>query len=477
MRDISCAHLLAGATAPTTGPRTIRVEDGRIAAIGEAASGAPLLALPALVNAHDHARTIRASSLGAFGKPLEIWLHYLALLPSVEPYLAAAVSLSRSALGGVGTVMVHYTRVQGLTDLPTEAAEVARAARDVGIRVGFAIALRDRNPLVYGPSEPILAALPSETRDEISRRFIRKPLDVAAQLAQVDAVAAAAAGPDFDVQYGPAAVQWCSPELLVGIAEASARTGRRVHMHLLETRYQRVWADEEFPDGIVRYLDEIGLLSERLTLAHCTYARPDELELIAARGATIAVNTGSNLGIRSGIAPLAEMLRQGCRVAMGLDGLALDEDDDALREMRLAHLLHAGTGFRVDVDRAAMLAVAFVHGRRAVLNRADGGEIAPGQPADLLLLDWAALDEDRLRPDIDPADLLFARATARHIRELIVAGRTVTRDGAVTGLDYPALRDDLLGRLRADMARNATLAAALPDLERAVQSHFEPPCC
>jgi cytosine/adenosine deaminase-related metal-dependent hydrolase len=477
MRDISCTHLLAGATAPVVGPRTIRIEGDRIAAVGEAARGNAVLALPPLVNAHDHARTIRASSLGAFGKPLEIWLHYLALLPSVDPYLAAAVSLSRSALGGVGTVMVHYTRVQGLTDLPTEAAEVARAARDVGVRVGFAVALRDRNPLVYGPSEPILAALPAAARDEIANRFIRKPLDVAAQLAQVDAVAEAAAGPDFDVQYGPAAVQWCSPELLAVIAEASARTGRRVHMHLLETRYQRAWADKEFPDGIVRHLDEIGLLSERLTLAHCTYARPDELALIAARGATIAINTGSNLGIRSGIAPLAEMLRRGCRVAMGLDGLALDEDDDALREMRLAHLLHAGTGFRIDVDRAAMLAVAFVNGRRAVLNRTDGGAIAPGQPADLMLLDWAALDDDRLRPDIDPADLLFARATARHIRELIVAGRTVTRDGTVTGLDYPALRDDLLGRLRADMARNATLAAALPELERVVHHHFEPPCC
>ena len=62
----------------------------------------------------------------------------LALLPSVDPYLAAAVSLSRSALGGAGAVMVHYTRAQGLTDLPTEVAEVARAARDVGVRVGFA---------------------------------------------------------------------------------------------------------------------------------------------------------------------------------------------------------------------------------------------------------------------------------------------------------------------------------------------------
>ena len=62
-------------------------------------------------------------------------------------------------------------------------------------------------------------------------------------------------------------------------------------MHLLETRYQREWADREFPGGIVRYLDSIGFLSERITLAHCAWARPDELDLLAERNVTISVNT------------------------------------------------------------------------------------------------------------------------------------------------------------------------------------------
>jgi hypothetical protein len=31
-------------------------------------------------------------------------------------------------------------------------------------------------------------------------------------------------------------------------------------------------------------------------------------------------------------------------------------------------------------------------------------------------------------PNLDPLDLLFARATARHIHELIVAGRPIVRD-------------------------------------------------
>lgn len=478
MRTISCAHLIAAADAPVAALRQIRIDGDRIAAVGPAAprQAEPLLALPALVNAHDHGRAVRSSSIGGAGRPLEAWLHYLALFPSVDPYLAAAVALSRSALGGVGSVMMHYTRAQGFTDLPTEAAEVARAARDVGLRVGFAVAMRDRNPLIYGPSQTVLDMLPADARGEIERKFLRAPLSPAQSVALVDAVADAAAGPLFDVQYGPNGVQWCSDALLEAIAEASQRSGRRVHMHLLETRYQRAWMDAEYPGGVVKHLDAIGLLSPRLTLAHCVWARPDELELLAARGVTIAVSNSSNLHLRSGVAPVPRMVALGCRVALGVDGKAFDEDDDALRELRLAQLLHAGTGFNLAVSRAQLLGMAFANGRLSVSNVDDGGGIAPGMPADLLLLDWAAIDDDRLRDDLDVVELALTRATARHIREVIVAGRTVVKDGAVTGVDYPAARAEVLAQMRAGMGANAALAAALPALDRAMAQHFEPEC-
>src|ERR1700680_4480753 len=168
MRNITCAHLVADADAPVRSAQEIRIVDDRAAAAGGA----------------------RPSPVGPGAKPLEAWLNYLALFPSVDPYLAAAVSLATSALGGVGTVMVHYTRAQGFTDLPAEAAEVARAARDVGVRVGFAVAMRDRNPLVYGPSEPILATLPPDARKTIDS-IMRTPLAAKAFITLVDEVAAA----------------------------------------------------------------------------------------------------------------------------------------------------------------------------------------------------------------------------------------------------------------------------------------------
>jgi cytosine/adenosine deaminase-related metal-dependent hydrolase len=479
MRSINCAYLVEAADKPVASNRQIQIDGGKVHAVCDAGPGgvAPVFALPALVNAHDHGRAIRTSSFNASGKPLESWLQYQALIPSVDPYLAAVVTLSRSALGGVGTVMMHLTKPQRLSDLPTEAAAIARAASDVGVRVGFAVSIRDRNPLIYGTSDRILTTLPADTRRQIEA-ILPEPLRPKEYLALVDEVAAAVAGPTFDVQYGPNGVQWCSDVLLGAIADASQRTGRRIHMHLLETRYQRAWADATHPGGLVNHLDALGLLSPRLTLAHCVWAHSDELELLAERGVTIALNASSNLHLHSGIAPVARMVEAGCRVALGIDGSALDDDDDALREMRLWHLLHVGNGFTVAVGREQTLRAAFANGRLSVTNIDDGGAIATGAPADILVLDWAAIDEDRLREEIDPLLLVLTRATARHVRELIVAGRTVVNNGAVTGVDAVAARSEVLSRMRHAMPEKAALAAALPVLERAIAKYYEPnPSC
>jgi cytosine/adenosine deaminase-related metal-dependent hydrolase len=473
MRQIDCTYLLTGKGIQNN--QTIAIEGERIHSLRSSAEApkSRLLAMPALVNAHDHGRAVRTSSIGGSGKPLETWLQYMALFPAVDPYLAAAVSLGNSALGGAGIVMMHYTRAQGFTDLPTEVAEVARAARDVGVRVGFAVSMKDRNPIGYGPPEPLLDALPQAAREEIVSRFVRPPMAPKDLIKLVDDVAAAADGPQFNVQYGPNGVQWCSDALLKAIAEASSLTGRRVHMHLLETRYQRGYLDQLYGGDVVKFLDTIGLLSERLTLAHCVWARPDELELLAARGVTISTNSSSNLKLRSGVAPAAKMLGCGCRVAMGIDGGALDDDDDMLRELRLTHLLHLGSGFTPKVTEADMLTVAAKTGRLSVTNSAEGGTIEPGAPADLLLLDYDALDDDRLRDDIDPVDLVFARATARHMSELIVGGRTVVRDRRVLGIDLDAARREVLLRMREGQPAMAPFVAALSHLDRAIGAQME----
>lgn len=425
------------------------------------AAGPRRLALPALANAHDHARTFRSATLGAFEQPLEAWLPFLGVLPGVDPYLCAATSFARSVRHGVTNLMVHYTRVQGGVPYVEEALAVARAARDVGIHIGFAVAMRDRNGIGLCADATMLGALRPALRKPVQQRLAVRPLPPADHMAAVDALAQALAADaslatHVTLQYGPTGVQWCSAPLLQAVAQASHDSSRPVHMHLLETRCQRDWADHAYPQGVVKYLDEIGLLSPRTTLAHCAWARPDELALLAERGVTIAVNTSSNLGLKSGIAPVPEMLRQGCRIAMGLDGMAFNEDDDALHEMRLAYALHRGWGFDTTMDRAGIWAFAAHNGLRAVRGLAAdatrGGVVAPGAAADLLVLDWDQLDDDPLFADVDPLELLLARGRGMHIEQVVAAGRTVVMERRVTGLDEAAAKAELLARVRAGLA-------------------------
>lgn len=136
--SFDCAWLLAdpGVT-PAQADVRLTVSDGCIASIEPLGVTGPgpgprLLALPALANAHDHARTFRSATLGAFGQPLESWLPFLGVVPGMDPYLCAATSFARSVRNGVSHLMVHYTRVQGGMPYVDEAQAVARAAKDVG---------------------------------------------------------------------------------------------------------------------------------------------------------------------------------------------------------------------------------------------------------------------------------------------------------------------------------------------------------
>ena len=463
--------LSTGGASPM-GPVDIEVKDGLIASI-EPSSHAPTrrrLALPALANAHDHARPLSPTSFGAAGKPLETWLLRLPAMPAIDPYLGALAAFGRAARAGAASVMAHYTRLHGPMSYVDEMREVARAASDVGLRVTLALFMRDRNPLVYGEGAKVLDALDPASRAAVESAFLAPMPSPAEQIARVEAVASAVESPTFSVQFGPNGPQWCSDELIGAIAEASRRTGRRVHMHLLETRYQRAFADAAYPEGVVARLESLGLLSTRLTLAHCVYARGEDLDLIARSGAVIATNPSSNLHLRSGIAPIGEALKRGCRVAVGVDASALDEDDDILREMRLGHFLHGGWGFDTIVERAPWLSGIVAHGRFA--NGAPGtGALEVGEPADMLVLDLDALDRDAVMP-VEPIDLLFARASRAHVDALYVAGRAIVREGRLTGVDLDATEAKLRSQYRGGLASRAAYLSAWSRLEPAAAEFY-----
>jgi cytosine/adenosine deaminase-related metal-dependent hydrolase len=406
-----------------------------------------LLVMPPLSNAHDHVRGVRPTAIGAFDLPLELWLVYMTGMPVVDPYLVAAAALGRQALGGVSTIMIHYTRPQNPSALGEELSVVAKAATDIGVRVAIAVAMRDQNPLGYGSEAKLLEGLEPVDREMVRSKLLATPTSPEEAVRFVDDLAEKITSPLVSVQYGPYGVEWCTPALLELIAERSALNGRRVHMHLLESRTQREYLDHAYPEGPINYLDNIGLLSTRLSVAHGVWLRPDELELLSERNVTISVNASSNLHIRSGIAPLRQMHDLGVPFALGLDGFSVDDDDDAFRELRLNYMLHQGLALEAGVPLSSLLHAGCYQGRYLVSGIACTDGVVVGSPADLMLIDLGAIAQDVFM-DVDEAALLVRRGTARHMRRMIVAGREIVRDGALCGVNLAQVQDELNAQVR-----------------------------
>jgi cytosine/adenosine deaminase-related metal-dependent hydrolase len=464
--DLAEWHQRPGHEPPRRRQR-LQLRDGHLEHHGPMPAEAPApqaLALPALANAHDHGRGLRTLAFGAEDQALETWMAQLAFEPLVDPYLRAAVAFARMAESGIAAVN-HCHNTQDGRALLREAEAVARAARDVGVHVAFAVPFMHRNAVVLGPLEPLLAHLPVADHDRLrqQRHGTRTPAENFALVERI----AAFEHDHFHVQYGPVAPQWVDDDTLERIARASAETGRRVHMHLYETAAQRAWCEAHSTGGLLRHLDALGLLSPRLTVAHAVWLDAADCALLATRGVTVSANVSSNLRLRSGQPPWPHYLDNNVRFGLGLDGMSLDDDDDMLRELRL------GWHQAKTAAPAQTLGLAHWFDAACVTGRATITDTPASQ--DVLVLDTRRIAHDRVQPD-HPSLLTLAlsRATRADVRHLLVNGRTVVRDGHCVTVDRPALEAALLAEARAAWRDHPPDTAAIGRLHHALCCHHTP---
>ncbi|MDT3439549.1 MULTISPECIES: amidohydrolase family protein [unclassified Pseudofrankia] len=398
----------------------LAVDDGVITTLrpAPAAGSSPPTALvlcPPLLNGHDHGRGPGTVDAGIPDAPLEEWLETLdrPVRPRGQDEL---VGLAAGAMlrAGVGAA-VFCVNPTG-PDVVGEVRAAARAAIARGIRAAVAFPVLDAG----GDRRGRRRDAPGAGRAAVDA-LIEDVERLAGELT-AEVTGSRAAGL-VDVQLGPVGPQWVAEATLARLAEHSAATGRRLHLHLLESPGQRAWADDVYPDGLLPAMDRLGLLTERTTVAHGTQLRDDELALLGERGVTLALNASSNLRLAAGVAPVARAAARVRAACLGLDGLALSDDHDGWAELRLARGLWQAQAHR-RVPGTAALALATSAGR-AAFGAAAPRPPAEGRLADLVLLDLSPWRHLFGHPDWPLADIAVAAAGPAHVAEVWVAGTQV----------------------------------------------------
>jgi cytosine/adenosine deaminase-related metal-dependent hydrolase len=412
------------------------------------------IVLPGLVNSHHHVG-LTPFQLGSPDLPLELWFASRLRLRDVDLYLDTLYSAFEMIQSGVTTVQHLHGRSRGPVERIHEAAStVLRAYGDIGMRVSYSFGVRDQNRLVYAPDEEFVRRLPPALGAEVAQLLRAQAIPLEDNFALFEQLHREQAQAErVRIQLAPHNLHWCSDRALEMLKDCSLRFGVPMHMHLLETKYQKEYGRRRSGTSAVGHLRDVGLLGPSLTLGHGTWLTESDLDLIADSGTMICHNASSNLRLRSGIAPLNHLHARGVRVALGIDEAGINDDRDMLQEMRLVLRVHRVPGMDDAVPTSTQVfQMATEHGAHTTAFGAHIGTLEPGKAADICIMNWKHIASPYLDDGVPIVDALVHRARTSGVETVIVAGETILRDGRFTRVDREAVLEELAASLSAPLS-------------------------
>jgi 5-methylthioadenosine/S-adenosylhomocysteine deaminase len=408
--------------------------------------------VPGFVNAHHHVG-LTPFQLGSPDYPLELWFASRMSARAVDPYLDTLYSAFEMLESGITTVQhLHGWRVGPASRVIEVAERILKAYDDIGMRVSYSFALRDQNRLAYEADEAFARRFPTPVSDELLAYLRAQAIPVKDHheiFTHLWDQCGRNGRERARVQLAPANLHWCSDGALESLRDWSAKYRVPMHMHLVETAYQKEYARRRTGGTALQHLAKLGLTGPHLTLGHGVWLSEADIEVVADSGTRICHNASSNLRLRSGVGPLNHWAAKGVRVGIGLDEAGINDDRDMLQEMRLVLRLHRVPGMDDVVPTCPqVLRMATEHGAQTTPYAGEIGTLEPGKAADLVMLSWQQIAAPYLSPDTSVVDAVVHRAKTSGIALVMVAGEVVLRDGRFTRVDKAAVLDELAALLR-----------------------------
>jgi 5-methylthioadenosine/S-adenosylhomocysteine deaminase len=388
--------------------RDIGIEGGKIAWIrshGHETPGDPtparvidgrgLHAFPGLKNGHTHAAMTLFRGYGD-DLPLMEWLQ-------TRIWPAEALLTEEDVYQGTRLALVEMIR-SGTTyfnDMYWHRPGVLRAVEELGLRAHVGSVFIDRGD----PTGVAAGVLRDAVLQQVSERH--------------------SLSPRVKVALAPHAIYTVAPGSLEWMAELASGNDLIVHIHLSETRSEVEACVATHGLRPAHFLQRVGLLETSLVAAHGVYLDEEEMELLAAHGATVVTNPTANMKLATGgIFDYRAARAAGLRVALGTDGAGSNNNLDMIEEMKILAL--------VQKHRAEDPTVLTAHEALALATKAasetfrlGSGALEAGAPADIILVD---LSRPSTQPVHDPVSALVYAANGDAVHTTICDGRVLMYD-------------------------------------------------
>ena len=262
----------------------------------------------------------------------------------------------------------------------------------------------------------------------------------------------------------PKAADLVTSETYLKCREVAEKYGLKMTTHLSQSWQEVLQVNKRYGKTPPEHLNDIGLMDERLSGAHCTYATARDIQLIRDSGMAI-------LHCRAVTNPLTRWLDLGIPVGLGTD----DYYHDMLQLLRQniagaktrARAVGGADGMLSRSPRTArptfyeLLELATRGGAEVMGIDDEVGSLEPGKKADIITIDML---NPFLTPTKDPLTSIVLYGTSADMDTVIVDGRILKQDGTLTRFDMNVAL--LMAQGRTDEIINRFFEAH-PDQQRA----------
>jgi len=419
--------LIRGGTVITMDPQLgdlpqgdILIEDGKIAGIeqhidadAEVVEASGRIAIPGFVDTHRH--TWEAAIRGC-APNATLDDYFVEVLDTFAPaYRAADVYASNLAgslecLNAGITTLVDWSHIN---NTPEHADAAIRGLQETGIRAQYA----------YGSANTSLSDYWFESKIAIPAEDVRRVRET--YFSSDDGLLTmglATRGPGFCVE-DVVRAEW-------GLARD---LGIPITVHVAMGRVAGRF-------GMIKQLNDYGLLGPDTTYIHCCYFSEEEWQLVADSGGTISIAPQVEVQMGHGWPPVMKAIEYGLPPSLSID-VVTTAPGDMFTEMRSAFGTERA---RVNAEcwqadtpvpdtmltARQMLEMATINGATVAGLGDRTGSLRPGKRADIVLIDARALN---VAPVIDPVAAVTLCADVSNVETVMVDGQFRKRDGKLLG--------------------------------------------
>ncbi|MUK31488.1 amidohydrolase family protein [Aliivibrio fischeri] len=369
------------------------------------------IVMPGMINAHNHLPMIAFRGLGEEGISNRLFAYFFPL---------EAQKLSRELIYNatkLGAIDLAQSGVTTYADMYYHMDEMAKATKEVGLR-----AVLGETVIKF----PVVDAKQPYGGIQYAKSFIEEYQN----------------DPLITPAYAPHAVYTVSKEKLQEINQLSEDYDVPVLIHVAEFPNEEARIkDPTKATSPVEYLEEIGVLDERMVIAHGIHLSQHDQALLKQADVGVVYNPMANAKGATGIAPAWDMFRADIRVGLGTDGPMSSNQVDLWRTLSYAaNMQRLKNSDRTIMIPEQVIEMATIGGAKALHMEDEIGSLEVGKKADIIIVETQSAN---MMPSYDPYATLVYQANPSNVDTTIVNGKVVMEQRQMKTIQLDDIRQSV----------------------------------